>query len=88
MQVEKKIVNNDTFLNMSVDAQVLYFHLCANATEDGFVYNSQGILRMLSLDANPLTEIISLGFANFVPTGIKICSFAEYIEIVVNEIGE
>ena len=43
----KSVVESDKFLNMPLSAQALYFHLCMNADDDGFVKNPQTICRMV-----------------------------------------
>ena len=43
----QKITESDAFLDMPLSAQALYFHLCMNADDDGFVKNHKRIARML-----------------------------------------
>lgn len=40
------IVNCDNFLELTQDAQVLYFHLLMMADNDGYVNNAKAILRV------------------------------------------
>lgn len=40
------IVDSDAFLDMSISAQCLYFHLSMRADDDGFVSNPKKIMRM------------------------------------------
>ena len=41
----KSIIDSDLFLDMPVTAQLLYFHLCMRADDDGFVNNPKRIMR-------------------------------------------
>ena len=43
----KTIIDSDTFLDMPLTAQALYFHLCMRADDDGFVNNPKKIQRMV-----------------------------------------
>lgn len=43
----QKITESDAFLDMPVSTQALYFHLCMNADDDGFVKNPKRIQRMI-----------------------------------------
>ena len=41
----KTIIDSDLFLDMPVTAQLLYFHLCMRADDDGFINNPKRIMR-------------------------------------------
>lgn len=41
------IVDSDAFLDMPVSTQLLYFHLCMRADDEGFVGNPKKIIRMI-----------------------------------------
>ncbi len=43
----EKITESDTFLDMPLSTQALYFHYCMNADDDGFVKNPKRIQKML-----------------------------------------
>lgn len=43
----KTIIDSDAFLDMSLSAQALYFHLSMRADDDGFVNNPKKIQRMI-----------------------------------------
>ena len=43
----KTIIDSDTFLDMPLSAQALYFHLSMRADDDGFVNNPKKIQRMI-----------------------------------------
>ena len=40
----QKITESDAFLDMPLSAQALYFHLCMNADDDGFVKTQRELL--------------------------------------------
>ena len=42
-----KICDSDAFLDMPLSAQALYFHLNMRADDDGFIGNSQRIIRLI-----------------------------------------
>ena len=43
----KKITESDAFLELPLSSQCLYFHLCMNADDDGFVNNPKRLIKML-----------------------------------------
>ena len=43
----KTIIDSDTFLDMPLSAQALYFHLSMRADDDGFINNPKKIQRMI-----------------------------------------
>lgn len=43
----QKITESDAFLELPLTSQCLYFHLCMNADDDGFVNNPKRLMRML-----------------------------------------
>lgn len=53
----KKIVESDAFLSLPVAAQLLYFHLCLHADDDGFVNNPIQVARSLKLRRNNLDTL-------------------------------
>lgn len=59
----RKIVETDQFLTLSAKAQVLYFHLCLNADDEGFVNNAATIVMpMCNCDDDVLAELIQTGY--------------------------
>ena len=38
-----KIIESDAFLDIPATAQMLYFHVCMNADDDGFVNNPTSV---------------------------------------------
>lgn len=54
----QKITESDAFLEMPMSAQALYFHLCMNADDDGFVKNPKRINRMMGGNDDDLKILI------------------------------
>lgn len=53
----KQITESDNFLNMTKNAQCLYYHLCMYADDDGFINNTQSIIRIVGSDIKYLEEL-------------------------------
>ena len=61
--LSKEIVGSDAFLSLSNNAQLLYFHLCLNADNRGYVSNARCIISMIvGLSISDLDELISHKF--------------------------
>lgn len=58
----KTIIDSDTFLDMPVTAQLLYFHLGMNADDDGFVNKPKSIMRMCSCKDDDIKLLIAKNF--------------------------
>ena len=54
----KTIIDSDLFMDLPVEAQVLYFHLAMRADDDGFIGNSKKLCRMLGLGEENLEVLI------------------------------
>ena len=59
----KELVSTDKFMELSLSAQALYFHLGVNADDDGFVSNPKTIIRMLGVNQKDMEQ---LGDSKFV----------------------
>lgn len=57
-----KIVDTDSFLDMGQGAQLLYFHLCMRADDDGFVSNPKKIMRMIGAQDDDLKVLLAKRF--------------------------
>ncbi|CAI3345804.1 DnaD domain protein [Enterococcus cecorum] len=55
--INKRIIVSDTFLDMPLSAQALYFHLNAIADDDGFIENPNSFKRMIG-DSNDDLKIL------------------------------
>lgn len=58
----KTIVDSDSFLDMPLSAQALYFHLNMRADDDGFVNNPKKIARMIGASDDDLKLLIMKSF--------------------------
>lgn len=54
----KTIIDSDMFLDMPLSAQALYFHLSMRADDDGFLNNSQKIIRMINASKNDFDMLL------------------------------
>ncbi len=66
----QKITESDAFLDMPATTQNLYFHLCMNADDDGFVGNPKRIERMIGSSADDNKILYSKGFTIPFESGI------------------
>jgi DnaD/phage-associated family protein len=55
----KSIIDSDLFLDMPVTAQLLYFHLCMRADDDGFVNNPKRNMRDVRCGDDDLKVLIA-----------------------------
>lgn len=66
----KKIVESDSFLDMPSNSQALYFHLCMNADDDGFINNPKKIQRMVGCNEDDYRCLIDKKFIITFDSGI------------------
>ena len=66
----KKITESDAFLEMPMSSQALYFHLCMNADDDGFVKNPKSIQRLVGCNDDDLKLLIGKRFVIPFESGI------------------
>ncbi|EDN8810076.1 DNA replication protein [Listeria monocytogenes] len=58
----KKITDTDTFLDMPMSTQCLYFHLNMNADDEGFIGNAKTIKRMIGASDDDLKLLMTKEF--------------------------
>lgn len=58
----RSVILNDAFLEMSSNAQLLYFFLGLSADDDGFVGSPKMILRQTGGTTDALRELVNSGF--------------------------
>lgn len=56
------VINTDTFLDMPVSAQCLYFHLGMRADDDGFVSSPKRIMTMINCALDDIRILITKGY--------------------------
>ncbi len=68
----KTVIDSDDFLELSLTAQALYFHLAIRADDDGFINNPKRIQRMIEASDNDLEELEKKGFIFHFTSGIVV----------------
>ncbi len=58
----RTIISGDTFLDMTLSAQALYFHLSMYADDDGFVDNPKSIQRMIGAKNTDFQQLVDNAF--------------------------
>ena len=66
----QKITQSDAFIEMPMSSQALYFHLCMNADDDGFVKNPKSIQRLVGCNDDDLKLLIAKRFIIPFETGV------------------
>lgn len=66
----QKITESDAFLDMPLSSQALYFHLCMNADDDGFVKNPKRISRMMGACDDDMRLLVTKSFVITYDTGV------------------
>lgn len=66
----RKIIESDTFLDMPLSAQALYFHLNLEADDDGFVNGAKRIQRMVGASEDDLKLLCTKQFIIPFSTGV------------------
>lgn len=66
----QKITESDAFIEMPMSSQALYFHLCMNADDDGFVKNPKSIQRLVGCNDDDLRLLIAKRFILPFETGV------------------
>lgn len=68
----KTIIDSDSFLDMPLSTQCLYFHLSMRADDDGFINNPKKIQRMVGASEDDLKLLIAKSFIITFDTGIVV----------------
>ena len=66
----QKITESDAFLDMPLSTQALYFHLCMNADDDGFVKNPKRIARMMGVSDDDMRLLVAKSFVIIYESGV------------------
>jgi hypothetical protein len=64
------VVETDSFLDLPVSAQNLYFHLALNADDDGFITNARRIQALIGAESKDLDALKSSGFIIVFDAGV------------------
>lgn len=57
-----KIIGSDTFLDMPLSTQALYFHLVMNADDEGFLNNAKSVQRSISASDDDMKLLVAKNF--------------------------
>lgn len=68
----KKVTDTDTFLDMPLSSQALYFHLNMHADDDGFIDNTKTIQRMIGSSEDDLKLLTVKQFIFPFETGVVV----------------
>jgi hypothetical protein len=66
----KKITESDAFLELPLSSQCLYFHLCMNADDDGFVNNPKRLIKMLGNTEDDMRLLLAKRFLIAFESGV------------------
>ena len=58
----KEITESDDFLDLPFSAQAVYFHLCMEADDDGFLNKARGVVRNCGASIDDLNILVEAGF--------------------------
>jgi hypothetical protein len=65
-----QVADTDSFIELSTDAQSLYFHLALRADDDGFVSGPKRIARMMGAGDKALEELVAKRFTIGCQSGV------------------
>lgn len=68
----KTIIDSDSFLDMPLSSQALYFHLSMRADDEGFVNNPKKIARMIGASDDDFKVIVAKNFVIPFESGIVV----------------
>lgn len=66
----KSVTESDEFLELSKNAQCLYYHLCMYADDDGFINNVKSVLRIVGSTKEDLEELKCTNYIHEFDSGI------------------
>lgn len=66
----KKITDTDSFMELPLSSQALYFHLNMHADDDGFISNAKTIIRMTGASTDDFKLLIAKQFIITFETGV------------------
>ena len=68
----KGVIDSDMFLDMPPTAQLLYFHLCMRADDDGFINNPKRIMRVVRAADDDMRMLIAKNYIIPFESGIVV----------------
>lgn len=73
----KTIVDSDAFMDMPQSSQLLYFHLCMRADDEGFVGNPKRIIRMVGSNDDDYKILLAKSFV--IPFESGVCVIKHWL---------
>lgn len=70
--INKKIISTDDFIDMTPERQCLYFHLIAEADDEGFISSPKMIVRGIGCSNESLEELIEKDYLILFDSGIVV----------------
>lgn len=70
----REITDSDAFLDLSLPAQCLYFHVCLAADDEGFISAGKRIARAIGATEKELDELVQHGFLILFPSGVYVAA--------------
>ena len=70
----KEVLEGDSFLDLNIEAQLLYIYLCMSADDDGFVGNPRTVSRMCGCNFDFKQGLIDSGYIIEFPSGVMVVS--------------
>ncbi len=67
-----QITESDAFIEMPLSSQALYFHLCMNADDDGFIKNPKSIQRLVGGKDKDYKTLADKRFIFCFPSGVSV----------------
>ena len=58
----RTVTESDAFVDLSKDAQLLWFHLGLIADDDGFLNSVRRVMRLCDIEESALSELVKTGF--------------------------
>ena len=67
---DKDLLQADSFVDMDIEARLLYVYLCLNADDDGFVASPKGVARLAGLPPASIEKLAQGGFIKQFESGV------------------
>jgi hypothetical protein len=68
----KSIIDSDAFLEMPISAQLLYFHLCMRADDEGFINKPKSIMRIVGCKDDDMRVLLAKNFVIPFESGVVV----------------
>lgn len=70
----KHIIDSDTFLDLPVSSQALYFHMAMRADDEGFIGNPKKIQKMIGANDDDAKLLLAKDFLKLFKSGVVVVS--------------